>query len=317
MNTPVNEYIPLEENWDEELKPCCEQPSSTDREGTDCCYDDWKKRLRFVSRKFDSVCVEASIKQDKLTLMTLKQDRLKIWYEELSKADDLTHVICGRLKHITHHIHDIYDGSRMTVHSVNILFCMIKDLYTQIDKIKIRYDYIINCIKCINDPTLEPGKGLLKCLDDYYQKVDAVIKTRDNIIALILLAVKLSNQINQNLDPEFGIANTFQYWKYVFRCWEEHEETEQEDESPAKRFAREDLQIIQDEKSHIGPILTMPICDDEYYKQLKDDYDSCKENVRLLSNQLTDLNRKKEKLQACKKSLEDAIKEVDPKNRCK
>ncbi len=315
MSTLINNKYPkLEtEKWEKQLNECCEQGISIGHQGSDCCYDDWRKKLRLVVLQYDCVYEKANLIEKRLAVVTDKRDRLKLWIDELMMADDLTHHICAKLDQLINHIADISTCTDMTVNSINIVFCMIKDFYFQIDEIKVRYDYIMNCIKCIEDPVFEVGEGILKCLEDYYQKLDEVIKTRDSLIALVILAIKLSNQLNQNLKPDYGLAYTIKSWKSIFICKEGHEDEgklnkRQKTIRPQSKDINNDCAII--------PRLKMPICDDEYYDELEKLHSKYKGKVKRLSYEMTKINKKKERLQACKLSLENAIVEVDPKLRC-
>jgi hypothetical protein len=64
-------------------------------------------------------------------------------------------------------------------------------------------------------------------------------------------------------------------------------------------------------------MLQFPICKDPYYKCVDDQYLADKKAAEDLAKELLKETKKKESLLACKQSLESAIKEVDPKLRCK
>jgi uncharacterized coiled-coil DUF342 family protein len=76
---------------------------------------------------------------------------------------------------------------------------MIRDIYSQTDKIKNIYDSLYNCITRVNDPSLIPNQGILQALNEYKQKLDAVLKTRDEIVKAIVEAIKLANLIRNNI----------------------------------------------------------------------------------------------------------------------
>jgi hypothetical protein len=67
----------------------------------------------------------------------------------------------------------------------------------------------------------------------------------------------------------------------------------------------------------LHPVISFPLDDDPYYKELHQECIDFKAKTELLKEQRDKANEKRDALQACKDSLETAIKEVDPKTRCK
>jgi hypothetical protein len=61
----------------------------------------------------------------------------------------------------------------------------------------------------------------------------------------------------------------------------------------------------------------MPVCKDSYYNCVEKEYGKQKTKAEELAVDLLKLNKEKEGLLACKQSLDTAIKETDPKTRCK
>ncbi len=128
------------------------------------------------------------------------------------KAEDLARAICNQLEIMAVQSDKIWLNAGKATSAIEILFCMIKDFYSRIDYIKKRYEELQRCITANNDPSLVKGQGLLKCLEDYYTKVEGVIKTRDELIKMMVDAVKLANLIRNNIStkemtPILNLAN--------------------------------------------------------------------------------------------------------------
>ena len=77
-------------------------------------------------------------------------------------------------------------NSCKAVEAIQILFCMIKDFYKQIDYLQKRYDELQVCLNNNRDSALEKGKGILKYVDEYAQKLKLILNTRDEIIRIWL-----------------------------------------------------------------------------------------------------------------------------------
>lgn len=316
MSMLIEDKYTLIEEIEEQLKDCCAEDIPSDPSSSDCCYEDWKKKLREVKAEFEQVCEEARLAEEELKAVTNRRDRLYKWLQELEVADEMAHMACNQIGQLINQLEDLNDSTKWSTEAIRILYCMLKDFYLQIDEIKVKYDYIINCIKCLDHPVFESDKGLLKCLDDYYLALDEVIKTRDSLLKNILKAISLVNQLFMNVGDDYGLRQILGYWKSIFNCAEVHDHEDKDDEVLQKRPKQQHPRPDDKDRCEISPKLSLPICEDDYYEKLEKLYKEDKDKVKILTRRLARKTKKKEKLQACKKSLEDAMKEVDPKNRC-
>src|SRR5262249_20355109 len=123
-----------------------------------------------------------------------------------------------------HQIHRIGKNTHLTVKAINILYCMIRDFYMQLDLLKKKYDELINCIKCLNNPALAPNQGIRILIDDYGKKLDIVIATRDVLLTSFIGAIDIANRINKNISHHFGLQTVVKEWKKTFHCEEKCEE---------------------------------------------------------------------------------------------
>lgn len=309
--------------WKDKIKECCDKEDPENPKGCDCCYDTWTEELKEVNTKFSEADEEAKHVSMDLAFTADRRDKLKNWYDELTRAHDLSRQICDQLEVMLHQIEKVSVNTGYAVKAIKILFCMIRDFYMQIDLIKTKYDQLFNCIRCLNDPVLVPGQGIMKCLEDYGKKLEALIVTRDELVKMVMAAIYMAYRINKNIAQDNGLYMVISEWVTTFHCDESCEDT---GETPTGYTAQSRGGIQQsyseesggeEEKCTLTPMLQFPICNDPYYQQIKDKYEADKSKANDLAKSLIDLNKKKESLLACKQSLEAAIKEVDPKTRCK
>lgn len=315
-------YPKLPDNWDSKIKECCDKEDSEDPRGCDCCYDTWQDELKVVKVTYGESEERAKQLKDELAIVTDRRDKLKTWHDELTKANDLARKICDQLEVFSIQVNKISTNTDLAVQAIKTLYCMIRDFYMQIDLIKIKYDRLMNCIKCLNNPALGQGMGIMKCLEEYGKKMDILIGTRDELIKMMMAVIKIACRINKNITEDFGLSTVIDEWQTAFNCSVSCDgEGDPCAPTGSKDHKKSEGVHVHDESClgacSLDPILQFPICKDPYYKCLDDQYQLDKKDAENLAKDLLTENKKKEALLACKTSLELAIKEVDPKNRCK
>lgn len=319
----VHNYQKLPDNWDDSTKECCDKEDPENPKGCDCCYDSWQDELKVVNLTYNESQEKARQLKDQLTVVADRRDRLKTWHDEMTKANDLARKICDQLEIMLDQTGKIAINTDLAVQAIKTLYCMIKDFYMQIDLIKTKYDRLLNCIKCLNNAALSTGQGIMKCLDEYGKKLEALIATRDELIKMLMEVIQIAWRINKNIDVDFGFTTVITEWQTAINCAVGCDDEGDPCPPPAGAKAKSHASAAEpQEDSCLGacdlvPIFQFPICKDPYYKCVDDQYIADKKEAEDLGKQLLTENKKKEGLLACKTSLESAIKEVDPKNRCK
>jgi hypothetical protein len=328
---------------------CCTTNPSDDPTCTDCCYDKWQDELKEVIQNFKREEERAIQAKKKFEFASEKSQRYKTWLDELNKAEELARQICYQLEIIASQSDKIWYNSIQAVKAIEILFCMLRDFYMQVDCIKKRYDILWICINSNNDPSLQSkDKGLLKCLTEYYKKLEEVIKTRDEIIKAIVEAVKISNLIRNGISTQdcpkdydpcgdkrpckchdcqpgdiyYGFKTIICEWYCDFKCDEPCAEatttkpaaTGNANQNSQTTATTTDLCACECE---LEPVFEFPFCNNPYKNELEDCYEKADKEAKDAAENLMKANKSKEALLACKQSLEKAIAEADPKNRCK
>jgi hypothetical protein len=322
---------------------CCGGGTPDDSGCTDCCYDNWKDELKKVNQSYSETLEQVEQMKKSLTFITERRNKFRTWLDELLKAEDMARNICHQLEIMATQSDKIWLNADKARSAIEILFCMIRDFYSRVDYIKTRYEELQRCITANNNSSLVKGQGILKCLDDYFVKLEAVIKTRDEIIKMIVEAIKLSNLIRNNIstkenddnykpcepgkpcncegtDSYYGFKTIICEWYCSFKCDDEcvpcaTEGTPQQSAKYSKGGGIKDSNPT--ETCELEPTFDFPICNDEYKCRVEGMYKADEKTVKELSDKLKEANKQKESLQACKTSLEKAIAEVDPKARCK
>lgn len=309
--------------WEPKIKECCEKENPDDPRGCDCCYDSWQDELKDVKVKYTESEEKAKQLKDELAVLEDRRDKLKKWYDELTKANELARRICDQIEVLVTQTDKITSNTDLAVQAIKILYCMVRDFYMQVDLIKTKFDRLMNCIKCLNNPTLAAGQGIMKCLEEYGKKLDIVVTTRDELIKMLMNVIKIACRINKNIAPEFGLTTVITEWKAAFNCDVPCDDTAPPCPPTSQKASSKSISTQQEEvvsclgACNLDPMLQFPICKDPYYKCLDDQYKADKKTAEDLAKELLQENKKKEALLACKQSLESAIKEVDPKNKCK
>ncbi len=308
--------------WKDKIRECCDKEDPDDPKGCDCCYDTWTEELKEVKTRFSEADEEAKYVTMELAYIAERRDRLKNWYDELTKADDLSREICDQVEIFLDQIHKVHINTVYATKAIRVLYCMTRDFYMQIDLIKTKYDLIINCIRCLNDPVLAPGQGIMKCLEDYGKKLEILIATRNELVKMVMGAIYSACRINENLDQDYGLYMMIEEWKKTLNCDEKcGEGSSANNQNKAQGSAgikdsNGGNYNKEDANCNLSPMLKFPVCNDPYYDQIKCQFEDDKARANELAVTLIDLNKKKESLLSCKQSLEAAIKEVDPKTRC-
>jgi len=329
-------YVQIADNWDQEtILECCKTGGSDDC-NCDCCYDTWQDELNKVNPAYNYIVEYAGQLQNKVDFITSRRDKYKSWVDELDKAETLARDICHQLKLIAVQSEKIWYNSCKAVEAIDILFCMIRDIFMQIDKLKTLYDSLQNCITRNNDPCLVKGQGILKYLDDYKTKLDATVKTRDDIIKNIIDAIRIGQLIRNNIstkdcpckdDPPYdpcadnpspcatvegavyyGFKTVICEWYNAFACDVDCTSSPQTSD---KQYNCDDGQC------ELKPTFDFPICNNSFKIEIQTWVDKDNTCLKDLIPKLNKAKMQKEALAACKTSLISAIKAVNPMERCK
>ena len=308
-------YEKLGDGWktDPDIECCTKDPSETPP-GCDCCYDTWKEELIVVKRNYNKANEEAIQANERYKFIVWQRDKFKAWLDDLIKTHQLSQDICNQFEVTISQTEKICTNSDKTVDAIEILFCMVRDLYEQVDLILTIYNQIDACIKCINSEELPENSGIRKCLKIYWEKLDAVIKTRNEVIKALMKAIRDANVLHESICSDFGLIAVITEWEDILNCKEQCNGG-QPPEDPCKEQVKDHTQAVVE--CALIPVLTFPICNDSYYAWVKKHYEDDVKAANDLATELVAANKKKEALAACQNSLIAALKEVDPKELCK
>jgi hypothetical protein len=341
-------YSSIAQDWDKDtILDCCKQ-NNPDKPCTDCCNDSWQTELNKVIPAYNAIVELTAQLQNKFDFITSRRDRYKTWLDELNKIELAARDICYQLNLIAVQSDRIWYNTCEAGKAIDILFCMIRDIYMQVDEIKTMFDSLQNCITRNNDPALGKGQGILKYLDDYKSKLDATVKTRDDIIKNIVTAVQLASLLRNGIstsqcpkdgdtpyDPcapdktsctslkdqaYYGFKAVICEWYTEFACDTPCTDTPENCPPPSAKGQTQQGGASPATNSpmecEFTPVFDFPICNNSFKADVKSWVDSDTATLVTLVQQLNDAKMKQQSLLACKNSLDLAIKSVDPAARC-
>ncbi len=319
-------------HWDiDKIHRCCPEPPPHHPEppcNPDCCYDVWNWELTQVNIKLKDIGCELTDAQKHLTVVTTRYGRLKLWHDELTKANELSFAICRQLKLIEGQLESICKNTCFAINAVEILYCMIKEFYYTVDCLQEKYESLMNCIKCLNIPSLNTTSGIGKVLSDYGTALSAVIGTRTALITLMMQVVAGALKLHDELCDECGYQLLIGHCRESLHCGIPCEDEERHHHpaqlaSPQQGYAPPQTGYGAPQPGNappqptaeefcLAPMLTFPICNDPYYALIADLYKTEKKELDTLTDLVNDLNKEQVALTAIQQSLVKALKEVTP-----
>lgn len=205
----------------------------------------------------------------------------------------------------------------------------------QIDELQAIFDSLDNCLRKNNLQGLNKNEGIFKYLEEYRLKLIATVKTRDELIKNIVLAIRLAALVRNGIstrdcdsepvyDPcaesqepcatlngtvYYGMKALICEWYKEFAC-----DTPCSENSPSQTKS---YGGSQSQDCELKPIFDFPICNNSFKEEVKSWLEKDNADLTELLDELNKAKMKQQSLLACKISLDQAIKAVDPAARCK
>jgi hypothetical protein len=311
-------------NIEQRTRECCEQattPQDTDTGTDDCCYDGWAEELAEYTIQFNTADKYVTTLTDKLAHIKTQRDMWKAWQDEMDKVCDDAKKICHQLEVLLRLLARVDRNMDRTIEAIDLLYCMIKDLFTQIDLLKSNYDYLVACIKCTNNPILVSGQGVMGLIEDYGKKLDAVIATRDGLIDAITKAISLAASIHKSIGHhghKFGLGFVLQEWKTAFSCDGKRDEDDDRRRGDFPRDAQRPQPEGEFEDTGLEPSLRFPVCESHYYKKVQRRYTEDNTQYNDISKWLAKETKLKDNLKALIDGYNSVLNDpnVNPTKRC-
>jgi hypothetical protein len=295
------------------LKDCCSTGTTEEPTGCDCCYDEWNNELKSKRGLFGQKTEEALQAKEKLLFSKTRRDGFKKWYDELALVDEYAREICDQFSLIISQVDQVCSSSKRTIDAVEILFCMIRDFYSQLDKIKYIYESLQKCIKEFDSSILAPGQGIMKCLEAYFDKLTTLLKTKEDLIRQMMDVVRLANMVQEDVCPSYGLSCILVKWQSLLGCNAGEAATEEAE-------AESELEKIPCDENYssceIAHEITFPIKDDPYFKWLKCNYEYLVTKVEENAKAYLKASQEKEAIATAINSLTEAVALTNPKERC-
>jgi hypothetical protein len=297
-------YCTIDEKCD--IFECCDFPHHHPPGTGDCCFDQWTIDFNDVTAQLKRATAKATHKAKHYAAITEWYGVLKGWRDDWESADQKADALCRNLELFIRHLRRVCKITKKTDTAIDILFCMIKDIFCLVDCLKEKYDDLYKCINCLKDPALASG-GIRSCLDDYGKKLDAVIAQRDAILAKIISVMELAYDLHDGICDDYGLRTTLTFWRRILNCEGQCDELPCEEEPPCEPGI---------ECCELEPMMTFPIDQDPYFIELNDLTEAVKIKMHELKHESDEANELQASLQACLDGLNTALKASAPGTRC-
>ena len=307
---------PKDLKWDEDKIKCCPPPQRQTpppaSQDPDCCYNAWQHELCIVNGRLNETNNALDHLGKQLTVATERLNRLSTWNTELVTANDLARKICHQLEVISHQLEIICRNTDSTSRAIEVLICMFREFYVTVDVLQSKYDRLITCIKCLNNPALTVTTGIGKCLSDFGAALAAVTAQRDTLIQQVMLVYSISVGLHEQICDDYGYRRLTRIWQDTLGCksWCDEGVWGFDPKRPGAKPNDMPDPFCQ------TPILRMPLCNEEYVTEINFLYEEEKAWVKVLTERQTVLTRDKNHLTIVQTGLTNAIKEVQPSVRC-
>lgn len=313
----LQQFITLEKiELDELVVPCCPPPPHPTQpppaQDPDCCYNSWQHRLNSIGRDLDEVNSELLYVTNHLTVATDRLNRLTAWNTELVTANELAIKICHQLELIDAQLVVICRNTRFSKDGIEILICMVREFFGTVDVLQGKYDRLINCIKCLNNPALTLTQGIGKCLSDFGTALAAVVAIRDVLIQQVMAVYSVAVGLTRQICDGYGYKRLIGIWQKMLGCGIPCEEGTWGID-PAQRGNKP---VNMPDPYCMDPMLELPICNEGYVFEINKLYREEKRLVKELTDRQTELIKQKNHLTSIQTGLKNAIKEVQPSVRC-
>ena len=301
---------------DESKIACCPPPHEPRQppaaQDPDCCYNTWQHELDNVNSRLEEVNNHLTHLGKHLAVANDRLNRLTTWNTELNTANDLAVKVCQQLEIIEAQLIVVCRNTDSTIRGIEILICMIREFFVTVDELKVRYDRLIVCIKCLNNQALTLTQGIGKCISDFGAALDLVTATRDALIQQVMVAYSSAVGIHQQICDEHGYKKLISIWQDTLGCRDRCEEGIWGFD-PRRSGTKE---ATMPDAYCLDPVLRLPICHEAYAYEISELLREEKQQVKNLTEQQTSLTKDKNHLTTVQTGLTNAIKEVQPSVRC-
>src|SRR5882724_10171731 len=89
------------------LPDCCTTITVDDPKGCDCCADNWTEELKVTTRHYKEWDAVSSKLEKLYTLRVGWRDKLKNWYDDMTKADEKSDDLLRQIELFINHLNKI------------------------------------------------------------------------------------------------------------------------------------------------------------------------------------------------------------------
>lgn len=201
-----------------------------------------------------------------------------------------------------------------TITAVEILFCMVKELYTKVDEIYTCYSNISKAIDCSNDQVLKNG-GITDQWADYGKKLQDVINIGNDIFNNIVAALKAANILEESLcGKDYGIHVAIDNIGCLFNNPSDGSSSVGNGGAGMKPADGDSMEICCTDKL-VCPVF--PLTADQYYTLTQKQLTAADNRLAAVKPEYDSVSQEANRLQACTDSLTKAIQQAQTAKACK
>ncbi len=300
---------------------CCKD-STGGGNGDQDCLAKWKDELEEVCNQYNIAKAQTYKDKEAYENSLGWETKIKNWNDLIFKADEKAKAVVNELDFLLAQIKIVCDKSKCTNDSIEKLICLVKfifDCFVTYDKnkagLKEKLADLKKEVDCLKKVGEDVKAEVLKCIDDYEQKILKVCALQDDILAKLLETLKCAQLLYSAICREGGLKDKLVSIRVDFAGApsEDEEHCDPDDEKPSGKDQSGTSDAVpypcDDKKAKIVP--TFPISEGDYYKGLSKDLAVATVKTEKLKEAWIQSKKASDSKLSRKTSLTEAIKAAE------
>lgn len=293
---------------------CCTDPDDVGTEPQDC-VDIWENDYKDICILYDTAKATTDLANTRYTNSLSWKTKLKNWNELVSTTDEKAKLIVTELDFLLEQVNGVCTRSECTSEAIGKLACLVKGIfdclysYTEAgeglkDKIK-EFKKAVECLKNLGD---EEKADVIKCIEDYENKINLVCELQDAILNKLIETLKCAKLLYAAICKDGGLREKLISIRNDFNG-----ETPEEEHHCAPHDGPETDEATSNPNKYpcddkaAKPVPVFPISEGDYYNNLKTDLEIACDETETKKGQWIQSKKESDKKLAKKNSLADAI----------
>ncbi|MCX2680317.1 hypothetical protein OOZ15_10230 [Galbibacter sp. EGI 63066] len=295
---------------------CCKDGTNDQPEPQDC-LDKWKEQLDDVCNQYNETAAETSKYKEEYTNSQAWYKKLENWNTIIKDTDEKANQIVTELEFFLEQVKIVCENSECTTEALEQLTCLVKTIFDCLytykqgeEGLKDKIKDFKEAIECLSNIDEEDKAEVMKCIEDYEQKITLVCEMQDAILSKLLETLKCAHLLHAYICGDDGLMSKLEGILVDFNGVEEDED---EDCDPEEEQEEQDDDTDQypcnDKKAKPKP--KFPINESDYYKEIEEALEAAKEKTTELEEQWIESKKISDGMLSQKNSLKDAIETAE------